>query len=304
MKGITLIREAFFTMNSNLVFYGTGAAEAIPSPFCSCRVCQFARERGGREERARSMFRVNEELSVDLGPDAVLRAMRFGDLTGLRHVLVTHTHLDHFCYDMMEVRSMSRDAKEPLVFWLTDEAFRAVECFRESRFVGEETGRLVAKGAVEFRRLEYGKTETVAGLRVTPLRGNHKGQVGENSTNYLLELPDGRTLYYGLDTGWYLPETFEALRGRALDLLVSECTFGLTPDRGEEPEGHLDAFSCERLIRALFDQGTLTAASHVYLTHINHYTSTGEELAAWLAGRSFPCPVTLAWDDMRIGEEA
>ena len=75
MKGITLIREAFFTMNSNLVFYGTGAAEAIPSPFCSCRVCQFARERGGREERARSMFRVNEELSVDLGPDAVLRAI-------------------------------------------------------------------------------------------------------------------------------------------------------------------------------------------------------------------------------------
>ena len=70
---------------------------------------------------------------------------------------------------------MSRDAKEPLVFWLTDEAFRAVECFRESRCVGEETGRLVAKGAVEFRRLEYGKTETVAGLRVTPLRGNHKG---------------------------------------------------------------------------------------------------------------------------------
>ena len=128
--------------------------------------------------------------------------------------------------------------------------------------------------------------------------------MGENSANYLLELPDGRTLYYGLDTGWYLPETFEALRGRALDLLVSECTFGLTPDRGEEPEGHLDAFSCERLIRALFDQGTLTAASHVYLTHINHYTSTGEELAAWLAGRSFPCPVTLAWDGMRIGEEA
>ena len=128
MKGITLIREAFFTMNSNLVFYGTGAAEAIPSPFCSCRVCQFARERGGREERARSMFRVNEELSVDLGPDAVLRAMRFGDLTGLRHVLVTHTHLDHFCYDMMEVRSMSRDAKEPLVFWLTDEM-----CIRDRR---------------------------------------------------------------------------------------------------------------------------------------------------------------------------
>ena len=91
-------------MNNNLVFYGTGAAEAIPSPFCSCRVCRFAREHGGREERARSMLRVSDELSLDLGPDAVLRAMRFGDLTKLRHVLVTHTHLDHFSYDMMEVR--------------------------------------------------------------------------------------------------------------------------------------------------------------------------------------------------------
>ena len=290
-------------MNNNLVFYGTGAAEAIPSPFCSCRVCRFAPEHGGREERARSMLRVSDELSLDLGPDAVLRAMRFGDLTKLRHVLVTHTHLDHFSYDMMEVRSMSLDAQEPLVFWLTDEAFRAVECFRTSEFLGAETDRLLKKGAMEFRRLEYGKTETVAGVRVTPLRGNHRGQIGENSANYLLELPDGRTLYYGLDTGWYLPETFEALRGRALDLLVSECTYGLTPDRGEQPEGHLDAFACERLIHALFEQGTLTASSRVYLTHINHHASTGAELTAWFAQRSFSCPVTVAWDGMRIGEE-
>ena len=35
------------------------------------------------------------------------QAIEFGDFTGLQHVLVTHTHEDHFDYMMMNVRKMA-----------------------------------------------------------------------------------------------------------------------------------------------------------------------------------------------------
>ena len=288
-------------MKKDLVFYGTGAAQAIPSPFCSCRVCKNAREKGGHEVRRRSMLRISEEMCIDLGPDTVCQAMEFGDLTGLRHVLVTHTHLDHFCYDMMEVRKMASERGDwPLRYYLTDRAYEAVKMFFSDAFVAEETEKLFQLGIMEFQRLEYGQTVPIGGVEVTPLRGNHRGQIGENSANYLLKLPNGRKLYYGLDTGWYLDETLKALEGAALDYLVSESTFGLTPDRGDKPEGHLDAFACQRLFRVLAEQGTITGQTHIYLTHINHSTSTGAELEQWVSQQRFPCRVTVAYDGMQI----
>ena len=48
---------------------GSGAAEAIPNPYCQCSVCQQARSLGGRECRARSAAIINDDLLIDLGPD-------------------------------------------------------------------------------------------------------------------------------------------------------------------------------------------------------------------------------------------
>ena len=288
-------------MNHDLTFYGTGAAEAIPSPFCSCRICRNAREKGGHEVRRRSMLRISDEMCIDLGPDTVSQAVQSGDLTQLRHVLVTHMHIDHFSYGVMEIRRMAYERGDwPLHYYLTDKAYEAVKMFTTDSFVAEETKKLLQHGIMEFHRLEYGQTSMIGGVEVMPLRGNHRGQIGENSANYLLKLPNGKKLYYGLDTGWYLDETLEALRGVNLDYLVSECTFGLTPERGDRPEGHLHATACEQLFQVLADQETLTEQSHIYLTHINHHTSTGAELDAWLKSRKFPCPITLAYDGLQI----
>lgn len=288
-------------MNHDLTFYGTGAAQGIPDPFCSCRICQNAREKGGHEVRSRSMLRISEEMCIDLGPDTVCQAMRFGDLTQLRHVLVTHMHLDHFSYGVMEVRRLSREGGDwPLHYYLADKAYEAVKMFMEDSFVKKFTGKMLQEGTVEFHRLEYGQTSVISGTEVTPLRGNHDGQIGENSANYLLKLPNGKKLYYGLDTGWYLDETLDALRGAGLDYLVSECTFGLKPEREGVVPKHLHATACERLFKVLAEQGTITENTHIYLSHISHSTSTGAELEAWLKTREFPCPVTLAYDGMQI----
>jgi phosphoribosyl 1,2-cyclic phosphate phosphodiesterase len=283
-------------------FYGTSAAEGIPNPFCSCPVCRNARQTGGAEVRRRSTFRVNERISLDLGADSFQQAIDYGDFTELAHVLVSHTHEDHFNYLMMNVRNMAIERhKEPLHFYLTDRAYDIADFYRQSQPIMKGmTTRLEEQGVIAFRKLEFNRTAIVDGMEVTPLRGNHRGNMGEDCANYLLRLQDGRKLYYGVDTGWYLPETFRALENAALDVLISECTFGLTPGRGPHPGGHLDAPSCMGLFRQLLEQGTLHEGTHIYLTHINHFTSTHAELVEWFAAQHFPCRITVAYDGLRI----
>ena len=43
-------------MTDTGIFYGTGAAEGVPSPFCDCPMCNYAREHGGKDVRKRSCF--------------------------------------------------------------------------------------------------------------------------------------------------------------------------------------------------------------------------------------------------------
>ncbi|NQX61325.1 MBL fold metallo-hydrolase [Paenibacillus qinlingensis] len=283
-------------------FYGTSAAEGIPNPFCSCSVCNNAREVGGAEIRRRSMFRINEGMCIDLGADSFQQAIEYGDFTKLQHVLVTHTHEDHFNYMMMNVRNMAIERlKEPLHFYFTDQAYDIVDFYRQNRPIMKGmTSDLEARGVVAFHKLAFNESVTIAGMEVTPLRGNHLGNMGENCANYLIQQPDGQKIYYGVDSGWYLPETFKELENASLDVLISECTFGLTTGRGLQPNGHLDAFSCMELFRKLLEQGSLHTNSRIYLTHINHFTSTHADLVSWIQEQQFPCPITVAWDGMEI----
>lgn len=287
------------------MFYGTGAAEGIPDPFCRCPVCENARKKGGKEIRHRTMFRVNEELCIDLGADAASQATVLGDFTGLHHVLYTHTHEDHFCIMMLQMRDMAthRD-REPLHVYLTDRAYDMVDKLHgDPTIIKGRTRELEEKGVFCFHQLHFGEETEIAGYRVLPLKGDHIGSMGENSANYLLTGPDGKTLYYGLDTGWYLPETLQALAGRHIDVLITECTFGLTPGMDAHPRGHLHAFALRELLDVLREQGTLDETSRVYATHINHWTSNHEQLAAYFAGQDLFCPFTVAWDGMQIPQD-
>ena len=105
------------------------------------------------------------------------------------------------------------------------------------------------------------------------------------------------------EAGYYYPETFDWLREHGpVDYLISECTFGTQPGRGDHPDGHLDWNSCLHLFRQLFEQGTLRAESHIYLTHINHcHNSTHEDLVQMARENAdLPCPITVSYDGMQI----
>ncbi len=280
-------------------FWGTSAAEGVPAPFCRCATCMEAREKGGIYRRLRSCFRLSEHIMIDLGADSVCQSIQFGDLTDLRHVLITHTHDDHLNPHMMMEAMWSRDYRsETLHYYFTDKAYEIVEHWRNSPWIlkGKIPG-WERDGVVAFHKLEYGVPMVIDGIEVTPFRGNHLGNVKENSALYLLKLPDGRKLFYGLDSAVYFPETVEALKAHQIDIFVSEATGGIH----EAPPSwaHMSLSQVRELIGTLCEQGTLSKDSLVYLSHINHRTSYGQMIEA-VERLQFPIKTVVAVDGMKI----
>ena len=81
-----------------ITYYGTAAGEAWPGVFCSCELCQKARELGGKNIRTRSQALINDDLLLDMPPDNYLHSLYYGlDLSKVKTLLFTHSHSDH-CY--------------------------------------------------------------------------------------------------------------------------------------------------------------------------------------------------------------
>lgn len=289
-------------MNNNAItFYGTGAAEGIPNPFCECLLCNNARQHGGKDVRTRSMLRIGDSTTIDMSADSFVQANRFGDFVGLEHTLVTHTHEDHFCYMMISVKKMATHSNnKPLNIYFTDAAYDMVEVMRNTNAMMKGgVGQLEERGIVKFHKLEFGKSSTVGELEVAPLRGNHKGNMGEHSANYLITLPGGKKLYYGVDSGPYFPETYQMLRSSRLDYMISECTYGSGEDTAPPPHGHLGYSTCMEVLGNLYSQQTIDKDTQVYLTHINHcHTSPHSDLCDKFHEAGTPYPITVAYDGL------
>ena len=280
-------------------FYGTSAAEGIPSPFCRCAVCEHARAKKGVYQRKRSCFRLSDSIMLDLGADAVSQCMEWGDINAVNHVLVTHTHDDHLnAHMIMEAFWAKKYRFSPLHYYFTDKAYDMAMRWRENAWILKGmVPRFEEDGVVAFHQLHYGERIEIDGIGVTPFKGNHQGNVREQSALYLLELPDGRNLFYGLDSGAYFPETLEALKAHRIDILISEATCGLQPKRAGNTHMTLED-ACD-LTQALYAQGTLHDQSLVYLTHINH--STGhDEMVEGAVRLPFPVQTTVAYDGLKI----
>ncbi|MBR3873248.1 MAG: MBL fold metallo-hydrolase [Clostridia bacterium] len=280
-------------------FFGTSAAEGIPAPFCQCEVCRQAREKKGVYRRRRSCFRLSDKIMLDLGADAVSQCEEYGDITAVDHVLITHTHDDHLNpHMMMEAFWSRKDRGGPLHYYFTDQAFDMVRHWRENEWILKgKVPEWERDGVVAFHQLHYGQRTQVEDVFVTPFRGNHKGNVGENTALYLIELPDGRSLFYGLDSGCYLPETIEALKDHRIDLFISECTAGASAI--SYPGTHMGIRDVCDLTNKLYRQGTLHDDSTLWLTHINHRTGHDQMLEA-AASLPFPVKTVVAFDGLRI----
>lgn len=280
-------------------FLGTGDAAGIPSPYCECDVCNEARALGGKSRRMRSCFRLTDKIIIDLGADAACQSAIYGSFSGIEHVLITHTHDDHLNAHMLSECIWVKTKKLCRSYYFTDKAYEIAEHWRDSKWVlkgGVEA--MERNGLVSFNRLEYGTSYRIDDVTVTPFRGNHRGNVQENSAMYLIELPDGRRLFYGLDSGPYFEETIDSLKGYHVDIFISEATGGTAVAEGEGRQ-HMYLTDVYALTEALLRQKTVSADTKLYLTHINHSTSHSQMEEA-VKKMQFPVETVVAYDGLKI----
>lgn len=279
-------------------FWGTGAAGAIPTPFCKCEVCENARRVGGKEVRFRSAFRLNEKVMIDIGADYLAQAVRLGeDLAEVEHYLFTHLHWDHFQRNMFGIRDTSAvKPPKPMIIYFVDEAYAMAEELLA------EAPRGVREEYVIFKKLEFGKTYQIDVFEVTPLRGRHSTPA---DANFLVKLPDGRYMYYALDTGYYYEETVEFLENYKLDILINECTFPmLRPHRYDHSMGHMDIQGCIDTFDMLLEKGIITKDTEIYLSHIAGKGLNHQQLEDYFAKLERDYKVQIAYDGLSIAQDA
>ncbi len=220
-----------------LIFLGTGAAEGAPASYCRCATCQGVRERGGVELRTRSSVRVGPHHQIDLSPDHYGQTIAAGtDMYDVEHILITHTHEDHFTLPGLTDKAMTRKTNEKMLsVYLSKPAHAWLEGLMERIGFSENDLRWIDEH-LAFVGLEYFHEYTIGGFTVQTIKGNHTARgVNEYSINYLLGMPHGKKLLYACDTGYYTDEAWEYLAGKRVDTLVLECTFAGRTDRGEFP---------------------------------------------------------------------
>ncbi len=255
-------------------YLGTGAAEGVPALFCNCEYCRAAKQRDGREIRSRAQV-LYDDLSVDFPPDAFYHASILGaDLSAIRYLLVTHSHIDHFNAADFILRGYkySRNLTEECLDIYANEEVCAVfeeATRREMRADVREKICLHPVGA--FEELCFGD------WRVHTLAARH---TSKEPLVFLLEKGDKRVLHL-CDTGLLPEDDYEYLQcvgGGKLSLVTLDCTFLYEP-HGENAR-HMGLDDCAEVLRRLEEMGLVGSGTRRVITHFSHNSVPSPALIA------------------------
>ena len=249
-----------------LQYLGTAAAERIPAMFCSCEACKRALAAGGRNIMSRAQALVNDDLLIDFSGDTYLNFMRVGKtLTEVEYLLITHAHEDHFTFEDFFSRfdGIAYNVKtEKLKVYLSSVAYSIMKRCIKERGVNEE--RLYKR--FEFTEVLPYAPFTVGEYVVTALPARHASE-GE-AFIYLIER-DGKTIFYGNDTGYFSEEIDEYLagQGKKIDLLSLDCT---KCDKEFDYYTHMSMSEGRRIADRFVNKGLLNEGAKLYFTHFSH----------------------------------
>ena len=287
-----------------MIFLGTGASEAIPNPFCECEVCRKALSSDDpREKRGRSAFSIDDRNLIDYGPDVISAAGRFGlSMAHLRNLFYTHFHSDHCDFVNWENPRMSVTPPPQIKVFLSEPALTGLKVFRDLilSYPSKDYERDIRfyEKQIEFVPVRPYEPFMVDDMSVSAVKGIHSGRfTNESALNYLFER-NGKRFLYAADTGPYCEENFEFLKGKALDVLIMECSFGkCAPEKK-----HLTCDTIKQMVDRFRKDGVVTDRTAIWLTHIGHKGGLNHmELQEKM--RSLVGPqIDVAYDGLRLAD--
>lgn len=99
-----------------LKIVGSGGMSIISSSFCKCKICQEARQKGGRYERLGPSLYIDDIKMLIDTPEEIAVACNRQNITEVKHLSISHSDPDH-------VKGMRIVENQRLVspYWRTDE---------------------------------------------------------------------------------------------------------------------------------------------------------------------------------------
>lgn len=279
-----------------ILFIGTGVGETVKIDDASLVDGQMPPQR--ELLPGPSSILLEPEIRIDYAEDGPLA--RFGvDGQSVRHLVFTHGHTDH----LLPLPLMAFAARQPhSLFLYGNNMVMDAIAFAATHRWDAEIGRFYPQKTdvdLHCHAVRPGDTFSVANATFTALLSNHfVDQVhmiqGQQALNYLIE-QGGKTLFYGLDSAYPLPETMEVLRDYRLDAAVFDAKGGAKEI--DRKRGHMNFAIVDDLVTELRRAGTVTDDTVVLVSHLSPApTEPFDEIAAEMTARG----LRLAYAGLRL----
>jgi len=249
-------------------YYGTGDGYGIPEPFCSCRLCQYAREHRGKDLRTRSLA-VVDDIMIDCSKDLLAHELFYGlDVRKYRNILITHAHSDHYAGGEMNARYQDDGEWHVYLPPVTAEKEAArMEIMRQNNTKNPPNRFPVLHAIKPFEPVMIGD------YRVTGLPSNHSAPA--EALLYCVE-HNGKSVFWIHDSGLLLEETIEYLK--TMDICFDAVSMDCTLKRGSFfTPTHMDILQCRETKELLSQLGRISDKTVCILSHIGHLIETTHE---------------------------
>ncbi len=273
-------------------FLGTGAAEGVPAMFCACPFCTKLRKAGDKREfRTRSQVLIDDELSVDFPPEAYVHSLFCGvDLSALKYILVTHSHMDHFYAHDFILRGYK--------YATLSGGNLNIYGNREVKNVFDECTRREMKeqvlSGINFVTVKPFQVLKFGDYRVLTLPAQH----GTAEDALLFYVAKGGKGYLHLcDTGALSDEVIEFLKENDAhaNLITFDCTFlDAEPKPGTRHMCITDNLSIKKRLESA---GVIDGGTKCVITHFSHNSQPDRER---LAAIEKEYPVIAAYDGLTL----
>lgn len=237
---------------------GTAAYERVPSMFCDCAVCRLAREQGGKNLRADTQALIDGNILIDIGLDTYHNFLKtdVNFARDLEHILITHSHCDHFFLEELKMKTNHYNAKGTNTNMTL---YGSAEC-KEMYEKGVESPTLNFRAVKAYEKFSVGKYTVVA-----------LPAVHSRCEAFVYIITDGEsTIFYSLDTEILDDEVYEYLKNSnfKFDAVFCDCCFGWLPV--ERPKTHMSLIGNVIHRDKLTEAGCVDANTKWYLTHFSH----------------------------------
>lgn len=215
----------------------------------------------------RSQAMIDDQLLIDLNSETYTHFLQLGrTLWGVEHLLITHAHCDHFTFEEFCCRCVACTktvSPSKLKVYASRGAIDRMWAALNAR--KDKYTRGIAD-RVEFVALQYYCPINVGGYTVTPLPANHADD--EQAYIFLIE-KDGKTLFYGHDTGYFGQDIdlWLGANGKHIDLLSLDCTKG---DVEREYKTHMSMSEGRAIADRFAEKGIIDRNTILYYNHFSH----------------------------------